>query len=88
MKRLSFFLMFCFLGFLNSLNAQVPVSIGSGNTDCTVLPVEENFKFSISQQIYTAEEMNATPGTIVSVAFKMANNSLVDRNFRVYMINT
>ncbi|MBQ2906956.1 MAG: T9SS type A sorting domain-containing protein [Bacteroidales bacterium] len=88
MKRLSFFLMFCFLGFLNSLNAQVPVSIGSGDTDCTVLPVEENFKFSISQQIYTAEEMNATPGTIVSVAFKMANNSLVERNFRVYMINT
>lgn len=88
MKRFSFFLMFCLLGFFNSLNAQVPVTIGSGDTDCTVLPVEENFKFSISQQIFTAEEMNATPGTITSVAFKMANNSNVSRNFSVYMINT
>ncbi len=88
MKRLSFFLMFCFLGLFSSVSAQVPVTIGSGNTDCTVLPVEENFKFSISQQIFTAEEMNTTPGTITSVAFKMANNSNVSRNFSVYMTNT
>ena len=32
--------------------------------------------------------MNSTEGTITSVAFKMANNSNVSRNFSIYMINT
>lgn len=82
--------MFCLIGLINPLNAQieVPVLIGSGETNSTVLPTEETFKFSVTQQIYTAEEMTSTPGTITSVAFKMASASAVTRTFDIYMINT
>lgn len=82
--------MLCLIGLINPLNAQieVPVLIGSGETSSTVLPTEETFKFSVTQQIFTAEEMTATPGTITSVAFKMANTSNVTRTFDIYMINT
>lgn len=66
----------------------MPVVIGSGETSSTVLPTEETFKYSVTQQIFTAEEMTATPGAITSVAFKMANTSNVTRTFDIYMINT
>lgn len=82
--------MLCLIGLINPLYAQMelPVLIGSGETQSSVLPTEETFKFSVTQQIYTAEEMTATPGTINSVAFKMANTSNVTRTFDIYMINT
>ena len=86
MKRFFIFSMLCLL--VLSINAQVPVVIGSGNTSSSVLPSEETFKFSISQQIYTAEEMTATPGTITSVSFKMESGSIISRNIKVYMANT
>ena len=86
MKRFFLFSMLCLL--VLSINAQVPVVIGSGNTSSSVLPSEETFKFSISQQIYTAEEMTATPGTITSVSFKMESGSIISRNIKVYMANT
>ena len=88
MKRLCFFLMMCFMISSGIVKAQVPVLIGSGYDHCSTLPVEEYYNFSISQQIYTAEEMTATPGSITKVAFKMANASYVDRNISMYMINT
>ena len=74
--------------FVLSINAQVPIVIGSGDTNSSFLPIEEDYKFSISQQIYTAEELTAMPGTITGVAFKMANTSSVTRTIKVYMINT
>lgn len=88
MKRLCFFLMMCFLISSGIVKAQVPLLIGSGDTYCSTLPVEEYYNFSISQQIYTAEEMSATPGSITKVAFKLATDSYANRNISVYMINT
>lgn len=88
MKRLSFFLMMCFVISCGIIKAQVPVLIGSGDNHCGALPIEEYFNYSISQQIYTAEEMTATPGAITKVAFKMANASYVERNISVYLANT
>ena len=90
MKKLSFFLMMCLIGLVYPSYAQIelPVIIGSGETSSTVLPTEETFKYSVTQQIFTAEEMSATPGAITSVAFKMANTSNVTRTFDIYMINT
>lgn len=70
------------------LNAQVPIVIGSGETHSSYLPIEEDYKFSISQQIYTADELTITSGTITGVAFKMANSTYLNRNVNVYMINT
>ena len=80
----------CFLGLCNPIYAQeVPLFIGAGDTHSTRLPFDETFKYSITQQIFTAEEMTATPGTITSVAFMMANNSAITRELvSVYMINT
>lgn len=88
MKRFTLFLTLCLLGLFYPLCAQVSLIIGSGDTQSTVLPTQETYKFSITQQIFTAEEMTGTPGEITSVAFKMANSSAVTRTVSVYMKNT
>lgn len=88
MKRFFILLMLCLCGLSYSVNAQIQITIGSGNTDSGVLPVDDGFKYSISQQIFTAEEMLATPGSITGVSFKMANASYSARTILIYMANT
>lgn len=88
MKRFYFFILMCFVGFLSPLNSQVPLIIGSGDTNSGTLPIEEYFHFSLSQQIYTAEEMYVSSGTITDVAFKMVSGSPTVRNVNLFMINT
>lgn len=81
----------CVLG-LNSLNAQQEVIIGTDAGDYSWnydVPFEEYNMYSISQQIYTAEEMGSVIGNITQVSFKLVY--CVDasvRNVDIYMINT
>lgn len=88
MKRFFLFLMLCICGFSYSVNAQIQITIGSGNTDSGVLPIEDGFKYSITQQIFTAEELQVAAGYLTAVSFKMANASSVTRSVNVYMANT
>ncbi len=88
MKRIFLFLVMCICGFAYSVDAQIQISIGSGDTNSGVLPIEDGFKYSITQQIFTAEELLSTPGYITGVSFKMANASSVTRTIKVYMANT
>ncbi|MBR4156055.1 MAG: choice-of-anchor J domain-containing protein, partial [Bacteroidales bacterium] len=89
MKRLFLFTMMCLFG-LFSLNAQtqIEVNVGEGTTSSQMLPVHEYYKYSVSQQIFTAEEMQNLTGTISSVAFKLAISSNLTRTYAVYMSNT
>ena len=89
MKRLFLFAMMCLFG-LFSLNAQtqVDVQIGEGTTSQSYIPSHEYYKYCVSQQIFTAEEMQNLEGAISSVAFKLVNASSFTRNFVVYMSNT
>ncbi|MBR7176115.1 MAG: T9SS type A sorting domain-containing protein [Bacteroidales bacterium] len=91
MKKFVFAVMCVFA--MNWLNAQeVEVSIGTDAGDYSFdysVPFEEYNMYSISQQIYTAEEMGGNVGSITKVSFKLVY--CVDasvRNVDIYMINT
>ena len=80
--------MLCICGLSYSVNAQIEITIGSGDTNSGVLPIEDGFKYSITQQIFTAEELLGTAGSLTGVSFKMANASSVTRTVKIYMANT
>lgn len=91
MKRLILFTMMCLFGFIGSINAQTTANlvIGAEGTDSsTGIPTNEYYNYSISQQIYTAEEMRELSGTITSIAFKHSDNSARTRNLAIYLLNT
>ena len=73
MKRLFLFTMMCLFGFLGSINAQtVDLVIGEeGTTSSANVPFYTYYNYSISQQIYTAEEMwNLSESTISTISFR------------------
>ena len=80
--------MLCLCGLTYSVNAQIEITIGDGDTNSGVLPIEDGFKYSVTQQIFTADELLATEGNFTAVSFKMANASNVTRSVKVYMANT
>ena len=52
-------------------------------------PVYDYAKYSMSQQIYTAEEMAGNVGKIYSVAFKLGNQRMAQtRQYEVYLTST
>ena len=90
MKRVFLFTMMCLFGFLGSICAQSNVELNVGDSQYITgsLPNYEYYNYSISQQIYTAEEMQGLSGSITSIAFKQASSSQYTRNFAIYMLNT
>lgn len=66
------------------------IQIGSGSQTDANLPTHSYFKYSLTQQIYTAaeiEEAGGGAGTINSIAF-YNGGSAKTRNFSVYLVNT
>jgi len=64
--------------------------IGFGSTVSTGdAPTQLGYKYSLSQQIYTAEEIGKV-GVIESIAFRITDNTggLVTRNLDVYLVHT
>ena len=89
MRRLFLFTMMCLLGLFGTLNAQqVELQIGEGTDQSFVLPTNEFFNYSVSQQIYTAEEMQDTYGTITDIAIKQSTDGSYIREFAIYMMST
>jgi len=60
--------------------------IGSGTATNTYLPSYNYYNYSLSQQIYTSEEIQ-TSGTINSIAFYNAGTEKT-RNYDIYLVNT
>jgi len=70
-------------------NAQ-SVTIGEGTSTSQYLPGNSYYNYAISQQIYTADEINAS-GNITSIAFYNAGAGTADNNarkFDIYMAHT
>ncbi|MBO5847924.1 MAG: choice-of-anchor J domain-containing protein, partial [Bacteroidales bacterium] len=90
MKRFFLFAMMCIVGLFGSLNAQtqVDISVGEGTNYQQVIPNQEYYNYSVSHQIYTADEMQNLSGTITSIAFKQASASVLARSLSIYMLNT
>ena len=88
MKRLLLSLV-CVLGLLGGLRAQEAetISIGSGDGYVRYSPTASDKYYSVTQQIFTAEEMQNKSGKITSVTFKCVKRN-VTRKFAVYMVNT
>ena len=69
-----------------NVSAQVTVSIGDGGTSTSsYLPTYEFYNYSLTQQIYTAEEIGMA-GTITSISFYTGGSGT--RTLVVYMVNT
>ena len=62
------------------------VTIGSGTTTNAWLPSHSYYKYSLTQQIYTAEEIGGA-GTINSIAFYNGGTEKT-RTYDVYLVNT
>ena len=63
-------------------------AIGIGAKDNSIyLPLYDNFKYSLTQQIYTAEEFGEK-GLIESIDFKSVSGDDCTRNIDIYMVST
>ena len=84
--------MMCLIGLFSSLSAQTTVDLvigEDGTTSSPNVPSYEFYKYSISQQIYTAEEMwNMESSTVSSIAFRQDDATVQTRNLSVYLVNT
>ena len=87
MKKLLLLAAVCVLGLFGSLKAQETISIGSGDGAINYSPTYVDSYYSVTQQIFTASEMQNKSGKITSVAFKCTSRNTT-RTFKVYMVNT
>ena len=63
------------------------VAIGNGTTTTSFLPARGNYKFSLTQQLFTAEEMGGS-NTLRGVKFYIENSSNQTRNWTIYLGTT
>lgn len=63
------------------------VCIGSGTSTNSYLPTYTYYNYSLTQQIYTAEEIGQA-GTITSVDFYKSGTYQASRNIDIYMVTT
>ena len=63
------------------------VTIGSGTSADSYLPTYAYYKYSLTQQIFTASEIGSE-GTITAIAFKVSNSKSTTRTLDVYLKHT
>ena len=89
MKRFFLLSLVCVLGLFGNLRAQEEtISIGSGNSSSYRTPINTDQPYSVSQQIYSADEIGKGAGKISKIAFRWVAASTETRNLSVYMQNT
>ena len=84
------FLLIGMMGLLSVTAFADEIQIGSGTSTDYNLPSHSNYKYSLTQQIYTAteiEDAGGGAGTINSIAF-YNGGSVKTRNFSIYLVNT
>ncbi len=85
-----FFLLIGMISFLSTPLRADEIQIGSGSQTDSNLPTHSYYKYSFTQQIYTAaeiEEAGGGVGTINSISF-YNNGSEKTRTLDVYLVNT
>jgi hypothetical protein len=63
------------------------ITIGDGGTTNSNLPSNNYYNYSLTQQLYTPEEIGM-PGTIKGIAFNKNSTNTMSRNLDIYMVNT
>ena len=69
------------------MTKEAEVAIGSGTSADSYLPTYAYYKYSLTQQIYTAAEVGQA-GTITKIAFKVSNSKSTTRTLDVYLKHT
>ena len=69
------------------MTMEAEVAIGSGTNADSYLPTFAYYKYSLTQQIYTAAEVGQA-GTITKIAFKVSNSKSTTRSLDVYLKHT
>ena len=80
------FLLMGMIGLMSVPLRAEEVTIGSGTTTNAWLPSHSYYKYSLTQQIYTADEIGGA-GTINSIAFYNGGSEKT-RTYDVYLVNT
>ncbi len=63
--------------------------IGEGSTIVNkYLPAYTLYGHNYSQQIYTQKEIDFVPGVVTKIAFKQKSEGEINRNYKVYLVNT
>lgn len=65
----------------------IDVTVGSGNLTNSYLPTYSYYKYSFTEQIYTADELGDA-GVITAVSFKVSNSKSTTRTVDLYMKST
>ncbi|MBR5082163.1 MAG: fibronectin type III domain-containing protein [Bacteroidales bacterium] len=84
------FLLIGMIGLFSATTLADEIQIGSGSQTDANLPTHSYYKYSLTQQIYTAaeiEDAGGGAGTINSIAF-YNGGSTKTRNFSIYLVNT
>ena len=63
------------------------ITVGSGTSTLYYLPTFESYKYSLTEQIYTAAEVGGA-GTITTIAFQASASKSIIRALDIYMKNT
>ena len=63
------------------------VTIGSGSSTNAYIPTYAYYKYSLTEQIFTASEIGQS-GTITAISFKVSNSKSTTRTLAVYMKHT
>ena len=63
------------------------IQIGSGSATDYGMPLYNNWKYGLTQQIYTSKEIGKT-GTITSIAFKAVEDMGLARTIDIYLVKT
>ena len=90
MQFKTFLRLFLLLGTIGWFSASLradEITIGSGTDKSLYLPSYSYYNYSLSQQIYTAEELGGASGSIGSIAF-YNDGTTQTRNLDIYMVNT
>ena len=63
------------------------ITVGSGTSTNSYIPTYTYYNYSLTQQIYTADEIG-NAGTITAIAFKVSNSKSTTRTLDVYLKTT
>ena len=79
----------CCIAMPQVVMAQNCTEVGEGTTaNSGSLPVASYYHYSYTQQLFTADEIDQSAGSIVSIGFQYNNTSSMTRKISIFMANT
>ena len=88
MKKNLLIIFMYLVGLFNAVNAQNVVTVGVHDEEINYSPINTYYDYTISMQIYTADELFLDSCRINQIAFYQTSENDYLRNIEVYMLNT